>query len=270
MPTAKEATLWNEFDAVVVAQIFLIAAAAWLLVAASTFVIRWIAERAPGRYRLQILPFAPLVRLGILIVATGSIFPLIIRPTTENILLILGSAGIAIGFAFKDYVSSLIAGVVNIFDRTFRNGDWVKIGDAYGEVKQVGLRALRIVTPDDTAVIIPNLKIWTSSIHNSNDGQRDLQCVADFYLHPRHDASGVRQKLHDVALTSPYLNLKRPIAVVVAEKPWGTHYRLKAYPVEARDQFAFTTELTIRAKSALAKLGVEPAIVPISVQAAGE
>jgi len=94
--------------------------------------------------------------------------------------------------------------------------------------------------------------------------------VADFYLHPRHDAAFVRQKLNDVALTSPYLNLKRPIAVIVAERPWGTHYRLKAYPVEARDQFAFTTELAIRAKSALAKLGVEPATVPMSVQTAGE
>jgi hypothetical protein len=48
--------------------------------------------------------------------------PLVIRPTAENILLILGSAGIAIGFAFKDYVSSLIAGVVIIYDRPYRTG----------------------------------------------------------------------------------------------------------------------------------------------------
>lgn len=265
MATPKEAKLWNDFDAVIVVEIILIAAAAWFLIGASKFLVRWVAERAPSRYRLYILPFAPLLRLVILLVAASVIFPLVILPTKENILLILGSAGIAIGFAFKDYVSSLIAGVVTIFDRTYRTGDWVKIDDAYGEVKQVGLRAIRLLTPDDTAVIIPNLKIWTSSIYNSNDGQRDLQCIADFYLQPNHDATAVRQKLHDVALTSPYLNLKRPIAVIVAEKPWGTHYRLKAYPVEARDQFAFTTELTIRAKAALAILGVQPAVANLSV-----
>lgn len=265
MEKTKVAKLWNDFDVWVVTEIFIIAAGAWMLVVGLKFLIRWLAEKAPGRYRLYILPSAPLLRLLILLVAIGFIFPLVIRPTTENILLILGSAGIAIGFAFKDYVSSLIAGVVTIYDRPYRTGDWVKIDDAYGEVKQIGLRALRLVTPDDTVVVIPNSKIWDSNIYNANDGQRDLQCVADFYLQPDHDSALARQKLHDIALTSPYLNLQRPIAVIVAEKPWGTHYRLKAYPVEARDQFLFTTDLTVRAKAALGKLGIKPACAPMAV-----
>jgi small conductance mechanosensitive channel len=269
METNKVAKLWNDFDFWIVLEIFLIAVGAWLLVVGIKSFIRWLAEKAPGRYRLYILPSVPLLRLLVLLLAIGLIFPLVIRPTAENILLILGSAGIAIGFAFKDYVSSLIAGVVIIYDRPYRTGDWVKIDEAYGEVKQVGLRAVRLVTPDDTVVVIPNLKIWTSNIYNSNDGQRDLQCVADFYLEPKHDAALVRQKLTDVALTSPYLNLQRTVVVVVAEKPWGTHYRLKAYPMEARDQFQFTSDLTVRAKAALSKLGIEPACAPLAVSKPG-
>ena len=265
MDKQKVVKLWNDFNGQVIMEIFLIAAGAWIAVVGVKFLVRWLAERVPGRYRLYILPSVPVVRLLVLAIAIGLIFPLVIRPTMENILLILGSAGIAIGFAFKDYVSSLIAGVVSIYDRPYRNGDWVKIDEAYGEVKQVGLRAVRLVTPDDTVVVVPNLKLWTNSIYNANDGTRFLQCVADFYLHPKHDAGLVRKKLTDVALTSPFLQMERPVAVIVAEKPWGTHYRLKAYPVEPRDQFQFTTDLTVRGKVALEEIGVEPAVVPATI-----
>jgi hypothetical protein len=84
--------------------------------------------------------------------------------------------------------------------------------------------------------------------------------VADFYLHPRHDAQSVRHKLRNVALTSSYLDLERPVTVVVSEKPFGTHYRLKAYPIDARQQFQFTSDLTVRGKEALSTLGAEPAV----------
>ena len=270
MEKKRAMKLFNDFDGWTVFEIFAVAAGAWLLVLFFKFFIRWLAERAPSRYRFYILPSAPLLRLLILLIAVGLIFPLIVQPTAENILLILGSAGIAIGFAFKDYVSSIIAGVVSIYDRPYRTGDWVKIDDAYGEVKQVGLRAVRLVTPDDTVVVIPNLKIWTTNIYNSNDGQRSLLCVADFYLHPDHDGAVVRQKLRDVALSSPYLSLDRLISVIVAEKPWGTHYRLKAYPIEARDQFQFTSDLTVRGKESLQKLGFAPAVVPAITPSAAE
>jgi len=85
-------------------------------------------------------------------------------------------------------------------------------------------------------------------------------CVVDFYLEPKHDGALVRQSLYDAALTSPYVNLERPILVIVAEKPWGTHYKLKAYPVDARDQFQFISDLTVRGKAALADLKVQAAL----------
>ncbi|MFX0209433.1 MAG: hypothetical protein ACFFDT_25840, partial [Candidatus Hodarchaeota archaeon] len=49
----------------------------------------------------------------------------------------------------------------------------------------------------------------------------------------------------------------KPIEIVIKEKPWGTHYQLKAYPIDARDQFRFSSDLTIRAKEVLLDLDVE-------------
>ncbi|MDO9532345.1 MAG: mechanosensitive ion channel family protein, partial [Deltaproteobacteria bacterium] len=42
-------------------------------------------------------------------------------------------------------------------------------------------------------------------------------------------------------------------------QPWGTHYQLKAYPLDSREQFQFISDLTVRGKDVLAKMGVKPA-----------
>lgn len=250
----------RDFQEIDLMQVFLIIAVAWLLAKGVELFFPWLAERVTGRLRLYILPSVPVLRLLILVGAVVSIVPLVVNLTFHNSLALIGATGLALGFAMKDYVSSIIAGIVAAYERPYRQGDWVEIDGAYGEVKEVKLRALKLVTRDDTTVTIPNIKLWQTNIFNANDGKRDLMCVVDFYLEPRHDALLVRQTLYDVALTSPYLNFERPIRVSVSEKPWGTHYKIRAYPVDGRDQFQFISDLTIRGKAALADLKVQPAL----------
>ena len=163
--------------------------------------------------------------------------------------------GLALGFAFKDYVSSLIAGVVTLYEALYRPGDWIEVNGAYGEVKSIDMRSAEIVTADDTVVVIPHLKLWDQLLFNANDGGHNLLCVADFYIHPRHDAAQVKHTLLDLALTSAFLQIDKPINVIVLEKPWGTHYRFKANPIDPHRQFHFITDLTVRGKAALIEMG---------------
>jgi small conductance mechanosensitive channel len=241
-------------------QIFIIIAVAWVLAKGVELFFPWLAGRLPGRLRLYILPSVPVLRLVILIVAILEIVPLVVNLTFHNSLAILGASGLAVGFALKDYVTGIVAGIVALYERPYRQGDWVQVDGAYGEVQSVKLRALRLLTPDDTVVTIPNSKIWQTNVYNANDGKRNLRCVAHFYLEPRHDATLVRQTLYDVALTSPYISLDHPIWIILAEQPWGTHYQVKAYPVDSRDQFQFISDLTIRGKSVLAELNIQAAL----------
>ncbi|HID51799.1 MAG TPA: mechanosensitive ion channel [Anaerolineae bacterium] len=261
MPTG----MIKEITGLSILEIILIIAIAWFLLRFVQWFLPWLATQAPSRLRLHLLPLMPIFQLLIVVLAIVNIIPLIIEPTPENFLAISGAVAIAVGFAFQDYISSLVAGIVTIYERPYRVGDWIKIGEAYGEVTAVHFRAVELVTPDDTVVLIPHKNLWDTTIYNDNNGQREHMCVADFYLHPEHDAEEVRQKLRKVALTSPYLQLKRPIVVIVHERPWGTHYRLKAYPIDGRDQFKFTSDLTVRGEAALAQLDVRPAVAPQAV-----
>ena len=255
---------WSEIRLL---EALVVLAAGFALAMAIKWMFPKLVERLPDRFRLWILPWEPVLRVAVLLFVFAYIVPLFIHPTPQNLLAISGALAVALGFAFKDYASSLIAGVVVLYERPYRTGDWIKIEDTYGEVRSLDLRTVQIVTPDDTVVAMPHSKMWTTAIYNANAGQRELMCVADFFLNPDHDGQVVQQKLKDVAYASPYLQMHKPILVVAAEKPWGTHYRLKAYPIDGRDQFLFITDLTLRGKSMLRRLGVESATTTVAVPA---
>ena len=82
-------------------------------------------------------------------------------------------------------------------------------------------------------------------------------CVAEFFLTPESDGLVVKEALEQIALTSPYLQIHKPVVVTVNDEPWGTRYRLKAYPVDPRQQFKFITDLSLRGKQRLLDLKIE-------------
>ena len=224
------------------------------------FVIRWLtlhlAEKVPPRLRLPVLATLPIVRLLIAIGAIAIIVPVLVEPTFQNVIMLAASVGLTLAFALKDYGSSFAAGLAAVFEKTYQPGDWIEVDGAYGEVKSIGARAVRMVTADDTEVIIPHLRLWSASIFNATSGSRSLLCVTDFYLHPDHDAFALRRRLEEVAKTSSYRKPESPVAVIVIEKPWGTHYRVKAYVKDSRDQFLFITDITVRGKEAIRSLDI--------------
>jgi small-conductance mechanosensitive channel len=83
-----------------------------------------------------------------------------------------GVAGVAVGFAAKDTLSNLIAGVLLLIDRPFEVGDRIEVWSApagsasWGDVMDIGLRATKIKTTDNILIIIPNNEIMTRDIVN--------------------------------------------------------------------------------------------------------
>jgi small-conductance mechanosensitive channel len=254
--------LFNDIQDINFVEIGIVVLVAWGLTAASKRMLPRVAERAPSRLRLYLLAAVPVIRLLMMLLAVFWIFPIVFNVTFQNFLVIAGGASVAIGFAFKDYVSSLIAGIVAVFERPYRPGDWVKIGGDYGEVQSVGLRALTLRTPSDDIVTIPHLTMWTKNVSNGNDGAKTLMCVADLYVAGTHDAALVRKRLRDVAMSSAYLDYRKPVVVILTQEPWGTHYKLKAYPYDMRDQFMFVSDLVVRGKQVLAELEVTEVSAP--------
>ncbi|WP_116472598.1 mechanosensitive ion channel family protein [Zobellella maritima] len=269
MDTERVARLFRDITTQTLIEALMVVVAAIMLVWLSQKLLPWLAERLHSNRRLFVLALIPTTRILVILVALIWIVPLFIEPSVQNTLAILGAAGLAIGFALKDYVSSLLAGIVAAYELPYRPGDWIEVEGCYGEVRHVGMRVVEIVTADDTVVFVPHQKLWTGLIRNANNGGASLMCVVSFYLAPDHDAHEVRRVLEDVALSSPYLKLSQPVLVVLEEKPWGTHYRIKAYPMDPRQQFQFMSDITARGKTALRQMPVSFARLPADYATGG-
>ncbi len=263
----KAAQLLNDLQDISFVKIATIVIGCWLILAVVRRVLPYLAERCPQQARLLLLGAVPVIRMVLLIVAVMWLIPIIFNVTLQNFLVIAGAASVAIGFAFKDYVSSLVAGVVAIIERPYRPGDWVQVGEDYGEVRSVGMRAILLRTPGDDIITVPHDRIWKNNISNSNDGSRTLMCVTHFYVQPTHDAALLRAALTDVVLTSAFLEYDKPVLVMLNETPLGTHYRVKAYPFDMRDQFAFISDVTVRGKQAIKACGAQESTASAAVEA---
>ncbi len=224
--------------------------------------IYWLSEKVPLKFRLSIKQSLPFFRAFLLGLSGVILVNLFLNLSPSNLIAVTGTVAVALGFAFKDYASSLIAGIVALFESPYQVGDRVKIGDYYGEIMSYGLRGIIVKTPNDNMVTIPHNKIWTEAISNANKGSIEAQTIVDFYLAHTVDVERVTQILYQVAYTSKYTQLRLPILVVMEEKPWGSHFKLKCYPLDARDEFIYKTDLTKRTKQAFAQEGINYPVLP--------
>jgi MscS family membrane protein len=88
-----------------------------------------------------------------------------------------GIVGIAVGFAAKDTIANLFAGVFILTDAPYKVGDFIVLEGHRGLVTQIGLRSTRILTRDDIEVTVPNATIANQQIVNETGGPHDKMRV---------------------------------------------------------------------------------------------
>ena len=90
----------------------------------------------------------------------------VIFPTVQpvNVLGSLGFFSIAVGFAFRDILENLLAGLLLLFRAPFRTGDEVEVVDTRGHVVEINLRETVLRTYDGRQVLIPNSTVYKNAI----------------------------------------------------------------------------------------------------------
>ena len=199
-------------------------------------------------YRLGIKRMVPIVRLVIWTFAIYIIIAGIINPPLSTIITVLASVGIAVGFAAQDILKNIFGGFIIIMDRPFQVGDKIQVAEHYGEVLSIGLRSSRIVTPDDSVVTIPNSELMNKAVSNANSSALDCQVVAEIFLPMNVDVDTVKRIAYRAAVSSRYVYLQKPIAIIalneVHEENFVLKLRVKAYVLDIRYEFPFKSDMT--------------------------
>ena len=127
-----------------------------------------------ARFRITIKGIIPIFRILTWSIIIFAIIKGIYDPPFETVIAFTASVGIAVGLAAQDLLKNVFGGMALILDRPFKVGDKIDSGKYYGEVIEIGLRATRLVTADDSVVSVPNAELVNSSVSNANSGE--LNC----------------------------------------------------------------------------------------------
>ncbi len=91
---------------------------------------------------------------------------------TASILTVLGAAGLAVGLAMKDSLSNIAAGLMLLFLRPYKLGDYIDCGSVSGTIREIGLFTTTFTTPDGLFIAAPNSVLFGAPIKNYSRNPR--------------------------------------------------------------------------------------------------
>jgi len=106
-----------------------------------------------------------LVRYAVLLIVAVAVLGQLGIQTT-SILAALGAAGLAIGLALQGTLSNIAAGIMLLWLRPYRVGDYIDAGGIAGTVKEVGLFATEMHSWDGVFQFVPNSELWNKRVIN--------------------------------------------------------------------------------------------------------
>ncbi len=85
---------------------------------------------------------------------------------TTSVVAVIGAAGLAIGLALQGTLSNVAAGVMIVFFRPFKLGDFVEVNGEMGTVKDITLNFIELASISNVQIIVPNGEVWGNTITN--------------------------------------------------------------------------------------------------------
>jgi small-conductance mechanosensitive channel len=246
-------------DSSTVMNALLVLALAYVATRIVVFLLTWFSEKV-YEHRITVKMAIPLAKFAIYGFAMYHILGSVLQLSTAQLVAFSGLAGAAIGFGLKDLVAEVVGGFVIVLDKPYQVGDKVRIDDHYGEIRDIGLRATRLVSPDDSLISVSNQKVLSQTLANANAGSQEMMVVIDLFINTSGDATRAMQILREAAVSSRYVYIsdKRQVTILLKDRPFYRRVRAKAYVYDLRREFEFESDVTKRAWDAFRSEGIEP------------
>ena len=150
-----------------------------LLVAALALVIAWVVswllrraitraeERSQDAYRRAgFYAIGRIVHYALLVI--GAMVALeMVGIQASKLAVVAGALGVGLGFGLQAIFNNFVSGLILLFDRSLKVGDFVELeSGVHGEVRDIQIRATRIVTNDNLDILVPNSEFVSGRVVN--------------------------------------------------------------------------------------------------------
>lgn len=162
----------------------------------------------------------------------------------SNLALIAGALSFGIGLGLQNIVNNFVSGIILLFERPIKVGDWVIVNGQEGVVKQINIRATELITWKRATIIIPNADILSSNVtnltHDDKWGRIDITIGVAYGT----DIDKVRDVLVEIADNHKrVLKKPAPYAVFVNFGESSLDFELRCYTADVMNALMIGSEI---------------------------
>ena len=158
--------------------------------------------------------------------------------------IMLSALGIGIGFGLQSIVNNFVSGLILLFERPIRVGDFIELGDKWAEIKKIGLRATTVQTFDQADVIIPNADLVTNQVINWTLSNRRARLIIPVGVAYGSDISLVMETLVACTQENPKVaEAPTPQVLFLKFGESSLEFELRVWVLDAEERLSVKSEL---------------------------
>ncbi|MEM9267040.1 MAG: mechanosensitive ion channel domain-containing protein [Cyanobacteria bacterium P01_F01_bin.13] len=166
--------------------------------------------------------------------------------------------GVGIGFGVQNITNNFISGFIITLERPIQVGDFIKIGDLVGIVKQVGARSTEINTLDKVTIIVPNSRFLESEVINWSHGDPVSRLRVPVSVAYGSDIIQVKAVLLEAVKRHPEVLLRpEPEIWFQSFGDSALNFEIMVWTGEPRKQFRVKSDLNYAIEASLRHNGIE-------------
>jgi potassium efflux system protein len=210
-------------------------------------------EVEPGnRYAISLLSRYFIVSVGML---SGFV---LIGLGWGDVQWLVAAMGVGLGFGLKEIFANFFSGLILLFERPIRIGDWVSIGGLSGSVTRIRIRATTVTDWDNRELIIPNKNFLTEVLNNwslSDSITRVVVKVGIAYGSDTEKALGLMQDVvdaHPDAMKDP-----APSVLFLGFGDSSLNFEIRVYVEDPLRRLSLTHDLHMKVDQVFRREGIE-------------
>ncbi|MGI4875418.1 MAG: mechanosensitive ion channel domain-containing protein [Janthinobacterium lividum] len=175
----------------------------------------------------------------------------------DKIAIVLGALGVGIGLGLQNIINNLVSGIILIFERPFQVGDFIEVNGKTGRVKDIGIRASKLISQAGSEIIMPNGDLLSGQVINWTLSNNHIRTELALSLGPETDLGQARQLITAEILThTNTLHKVAPEILLNSVNTAGYELRVLFWINNIRQEQALKSELLASVYQKLTQAGV--------------